>query len=177
MNITTASQILNQRQAAKTAFKPEVQQQSSEQQSPQDSFQNSAFSVDRDIAYGVGVAGTAALSAFTDSINAGQMVSVGAGVTFGGLMAFNGIAEVMENKTAHGRFNGGVHAAVGLMTAAGPLLGAPGTLAAVSGVALLAKMAIDRPGNIAKKTAVEFGQMTKKAAVTPFKGLKNNSVE
>lgn len=129
---------------------------------PQEGFVNSAFSGKRDLAY-------AALSTLaqiptpvTDVVGTAYGIPQGIATLAGGLMAAAGAREIMVNETLHGRVNGGVHMAVGLMTAAAPWSGGLSIpLYAASMVALGVKAAFDQPGNIAKTTATEVGSMAK----------------
>lgn len=128
----------------------------------------SAFSVDRDLTYAVGA--TLAqipgrVVGVTGSFYGAPQLAASA---VGGIMAAAGARELMISETLHGRINGGIHLAVGAMTAAAPWSGnLAGGLYLTSIAALGVKALIDSPGNIFKTAAMETGSMVKEV-FTPW---------
>lgn len=129
---------------------------------PKDGFQNSAFSGKRDLAYAALTTLAQLPGPITSVVGNGYGIPQGVASLAGGLMAAAGARELMVNDTLHGRINGGVHFAVGMMTAVAPWSGnlsIPLFMASMTTLGL--KAAFDQPGNIAKTTALEVGSMAK----------------
>lgn len=123
---------------------------------------NSAFSIDRDITYGVGATLAQVPGAIVGVTGPLYGVPQIAASAVGGLMAVAGAKELMTNETLRGRINGGIHLAVGAMTAAAPWSGnLAGGLYITSMAALGVKALVDQPGSIFKTAAMETGSMVK----------------
>ena len=123
---------------------------------------NSAFSIDRDLTYGVGATLAqipGALVGVTGPLYGVPQIAASA---VGGLMAAAGAKELMTNDSLRGRINGGIHLAVGAMTAAAPWAGnLSGGLYITSMAALGVKALVDQPVSIFKTAALETGSMVK----------------
>lgn len=121
---------------------------------------NSAFSVDRDLTYAVGATLAQVPGAIVGVTGPIYGVPQLAATAVGGIMAVAGAKELMTNETLHGRINGGIHLAVGAMSAAAPWTGdLAGSLYLTSLAALGVKALVDQPGNIFKTAASETGSM------------------
>ena len=121
---------------------------------------NSAFSVDRDLTYAVGATIAQIPRAIVGVTGPVYGVPQIAATAIGSVMAVAGAKEMMTNDSLHGRINGGIHLAVGAMSAAAPWTGdLAGSLYITSLAALGVKALIDQPGNIFKTAASETGSM------------------
>jgi hypothetical protein len=121
---------------------------------------NSAFSIDRDLTYAVGATLAQVPGAIVGVTGPVYGVPQLAATAIGGVMAVAGAKEMMTNDSLRGRINGGIHLAVGAMSAAAPWTGdLAGSLYITSLAALGVKALIDQPGNIFKTAASETGSM------------------
>jgi hypothetical protein len=121
---------------------------------------NSAFSVDRDLTYAVGATLAQVPGAIVGVTGPMYGVPQIAATAIGGIMAASGAKEMMTNDTLHGRINGGIHLAVGAMSAAAPWTGDLASSLYITSVAALGvKALIDQPGNIFLTAASETGSM------------------
>jgi hypothetical protein len=121
---------------------------------------NSAFSVDRDLAYAIGATIAQVPRAIVSATGPLYGVPQIAATAVGGVLAVAGAKEIMTNTTLRGRINGGIHLAVGAMAAAAPWTGdLAGKLYLTSLAALGVKAMLDQPGNILKTVAKETGSM------------------
>ncbi len=139
---------------------------------------SSAFRAERDLTYAVGASLAQLPHVVTNIAGRSYGVPHVVGAALGGFMAAAGAKEMMTEETLHGRINGGVHFAVGAMTAVAPWAGPLSTpLYLASMTTLAAKAFVDRPGTVMGIAGKESVQMAKDVFGPVFSGPEQTATE